>query len=85
VAEIPFPAGACCGFHNVHCEPPADLCCRACTEAGHPQHPPGVSCVLADRCPRCREPLYSPAETDAHNRLHHNVGPTATTSWGAEP
>jgi hypothetical protein len=38
-----------------------------------------------DRCPLCQEPLYSPAETEAHNRLHHGVGPVATTSWGAEP
>jgi hypothetical protein len=38
-----------------------------------------------DRCPACGEPLYSPAETEAHNRQVHNVGPVATTSWGAEP
>ncbi|WP_158566416.1 SAV_6107 family HEPN domain-containing protein [Micromonospora craterilacus] len=38
---------ACCDMHNGHCEPPADLCCRACTEAAHPEHPRGVACVLA--------------------------------------
>lgn len=38
-----------------------------------------------DRCPRCGEPVYSPAETEQHNRDVHNVGPVASTSWGAEP
>lgn len=37
-----------------------------------------------DRC-SCGELLYSPAEAEAHNRQVHNVGPVATTSWGAEP
>jgi hypothetical protein len=36
----------CCDLHNIHCEPPADLCCDDCTEVRHPQHPPGVPCVL---------------------------------------
>lgn len=39
-------AEPCCDLHNSHCEPPADLCCRMCTEVRHPQHPPGVECVL---------------------------------------
>jgi hypothetical protein len=37
--------------------------------------PHGLSLASSDRCPLCREPLYSPAETDA---------PVETTSWGAE-
>jgi hypothetical protein len=41
------PNEPCCDLHNVHCEPPGDLCCGRCTEARHPQHPPGVTCVLA--------------------------------------
>ncbi|MFG2054792.1 hypothetical protein ACGFI9_12245 [Micromonospora sp. NPDC048930] len=40
------PAPACCDMHNANCEPPADLCCNGCTEAGHPDHPTGVPCVL---------------------------------------
>lgn len=36
----------CCDLHNQHCEPPSELCCQACTEAGHPKHPAGVRCVL---------------------------------------
>jgi len=38
-----------------------------------------------ERCPLCQEQLYSPAETEQHNRDVHNVGPVETTSWGAEP
>lgn len=36
----------CCDMHNQHCEPPNELCCHSCTEAGHPEHPRGVPCVL---------------------------------------
>lgn len=36
----------CCDFHNIHCEPPSELCCRDCAEVGHPEHPRGVPCVL---------------------------------------
>jgi len=36
----------CCDMHNSHCEPPSDLCCHACGEARHPEHAPGVVCVL---------------------------------------
>lgn len=36
----------CCLDHNIHCEPPSELCCESCPEAAHPQHPPGVACVL---------------------------------------
>jgi len=61
LTEIPIPAEVaelvaslqageytrvCCGFHNVHCEPPSELCCSGCTEFAHPQHPPGAVCVL---------------------------------------
>ncbi|MEV1013863.1 hypothetical protein AB0I89_24220 [Micromonospora sp. NPDC049801] len=36
----------CCDLHNVHCEPPSELCCYQCAEAAHPEHPRGVRCVL---------------------------------------
>ena len=36
----------CCDHHNIHCEPPSELCCRHCTEVDHPNHPYGVRCVL---------------------------------------
>jgi len=36
----------CCDLHNTNCEPPSELCCHSCTEATHPDHPPGVPCVL---------------------------------------
>lgn len=40
---------------------------------------------MAGRCPRCGDRLYSPAETEQHNRDVHNFGPVETTRWGAEP
>lgn len=39
----------CCDLHGVHCEPPGELCCRACTEGEHPEHPAGALCVLVAR------------------------------------
>ncbi len=36
----------CCDLHGPACEPPSELCCANCTEAAHPDHAPGVSCVL---------------------------------------
>lgn len=36
----------CCPAHSATCEPPSELCCAACTEATHPDHPAGVRCVL---------------------------------------
>lgn len=36
----------CCDLHNIHCEPPGDLCCQLCPERDHHQ---GHRCVL-DRC-----------------------------------
>jgi hypothetical protein len=36
----------CCDLHGPTCEPPAELCCAACSEAAHPVHPRGVACVL---------------------------------------
>ncbi len=38
--------GLCCSMHNEHCEPPSELCCGDCTEAAHPDHRDGSSCVL---------------------------------------
>ncbi|WBB94113.1 hypothetical protein [Verrucosispora sp. WMMC514] len=52
-AEIARQHGnLCCDLHNANCEPPADLCCRGCTEAAHPEHPRGVPCVLTVAVPR---------------------------------
>lgn len=45
-AAFDFLKTVCCDMHNEHCEPPGDLCCVNCTEARHPLHPPGQSCVL---------------------------------------
>ena len=39
-------ARLCCDMHNQHCEPPSELCCRRCPEAGHPEHQDGAVCVL---------------------------------------
>lgn len=46
-----LPAAPCCDMHNRHCEPPGELCCNGCTEAGHDtfpvRHADGSTCVLA--------------------------------------
>jgi hypothetical protein len=46
----PTPTARCCDMHNVHCEPPGDLCCRDCTEVAHDtfpvRHADGTACVL---------------------------------------
>lgn len=43
--------GFCCDSHNIHCEPPGDLCCGMCTEVSHDtfpiRHADGTTCVLA--------------------------------------
>lgn len=39
----------CCDSHNVHCEPPSELCCEHCTEVRHPEHFAGVTCVLDEQ------------------------------------
>jgi hypothetical protein len=52
-ADSPREGGdRCCDLHNVHCEPPGDLCCYRCTEVEHPKHPPGVRCVLEQESDR---------------------------------
>ncbi len=38
----------CCDLHNRHCEPPSELCCWQCTEAGHPEHAEGSTCIAPD-------------------------------------
>lgn len=42
--------GPCCDMHNIHCEPPSELCCWRCTEASHDtfpiRHADGSRCVL---------------------------------------
>lgn len=44
---------ACCDSHNRHCEAPADLCCRQCTEAAHDtfpiRHADGSGCIMEDQ------------------------------------
>jgi len=49
----------CCDSHNVHCEPPSELCCHGCTEAAHDafpvRHADGSRCVL--------DPAGPPKET----------------------
>jgi hypothetical protein len=50
MAAVRAATPRCCDLHNEHCEPPSDLCCDSCAEAGHPDHLPGVRCVL-DRTP----------------------------------
>lgn len=39
---------ACCDLHGRNCEPPAELCCRWCTEATHPDHYDGTNCSAPD-------------------------------------
>jgi hypothetical protein len=43
----------CCDSHNIHCEPPPELCCGGCTEAAHNSfpipHADGSRCVLPVR------------------------------------
>ncbi len=40
----------CCDMHNLHCEPPGDLCCERCAEAAHDsfpvRHADGSVCIL---------------------------------------
>lgn len=40
----------CCDLHGAKCEPPSELCCHDCTEAGHDsfpiRHADGSRCVL---------------------------------------
>lgn len=42
--------GLCCDSHNVHCEPPSELCCHDCSEVAHDsfpiRHADGARCVL---------------------------------------
>lgn len=41
----------CCARHNTRCEPPSELCCDRCSEAAHPHHADGSTCVLPDFTP----------------------------------
>lgn len=54
----------CCELHNANCEPPSELCCQWCSEAAHPDHPPGVVCVLEQA--RAGEPLKALQEAEQH-------------------
>jgi len=66
----------CCAMHNRHCEPPSELCCYHCTEAGHPDHPTGVACTWL-RTPaldRAIERWYGDAATG--QELHEYLGMT---------
>ena len=48
--------GNCCDLHGRNCEPPSELCCDWCTEAGHtwrttpddPYHCDGTPCSNPD-------------------------------------
>jgi hypothetical protein len=46
-------AGSCCDLHNQHCEPPAELRCWRCSEAGHDTfptpHADGSPCLLTNQ------------------------------------
>lgn len=42
---VRIPRAECCRFHNATCEPPSELCCAACTEGRHPDHPRGEVCT----------------------------------------
>lgn len=55
----------CCELHNSHCEPPSELCCHGCSEARHPEHPPGVVCVPEQQA-RAGEPLEALQEAEQH-------------------
>ena len=50
VTEEPYGDCRCGDMHNTHCEPPSELCCWHCTEAGHDSfpvpHADGSACVL---------------------------------------
>lgn len=48
---LPPPPVPCCDMHNIHCEPPSELCCEWCAEAAHDpfpllNHADGSPCVL---------------------------------------
>ncbi|MCK9898137.1 hypothetical protein [Frankia sp. AgB32] len=58
---------ACCDLHNQHCEPPSELCCHDCTEARHPQHPEGATCVLLLDRPAGYRPTNEWSERDWEN------------------
>lgn len=38
------PVVPCCDLHGRNCEPPSELCCGACTERNHFDHPRGEVC-----------------------------------------
>jgi hypothetical protein len=70
-------------MHNVHCEPPSELCCGACTEAAHDTfptpHADGSRCVLDHAGPPSgitTAPPGSPATpTDAIAELYRKIKP----------
>lgn len=41
-------AQPCCQYHSRVCEPPSELCCGRCSEAGHPAHDDGSTCCAPD-------------------------------------
>jgi hypothetical protein len=73
---MPDISAVCCDMHNQHCEPPGDLCCYGCTEAAHPDHPAGTTCVLPPAMPGI------PAETvEAATVVLQNLWGDPRTEW----
>lgn len=64
----------CCDMHNRHCEPPGDLCCFGCAEAGHPRHPVGIPCVLEVDDLVAARPLPRIESADAPNLMTNEAG-----------
>ncbi|MCW2768518.1 MAG: hypothetical protein JWO11_4477 [Nocardioides sp.] len=56
-------------------------CVEGCDQRGC-RTPPSDD---VEHCERCGERLYSPAETETHNRTVHNFGPVGTVWPEAEP
>jgi cell division septum initiation protein DivIVA len=48
LASQPVAPAQCCDLHGRNCEPPSELCCWSCTEAGHPEHRDGSTCSAPD-------------------------------------
>jgi hypothetical protein len=73
VSSAPNTA-VCCDMHNRHCEPPADLCCRDCTEAAHDtfpiRHADGTPCVMDRVDPNVEQVAAILAGAEARRSAH---------------
>jgi hypothetical protein len=77
-------ADRCCESHNINCEPPGDLCCRACPEVDHyhaltNEHPHPV-CVL-DPCVCRSEVEHLGATQPGHADRVGMREPTEREAW----